>query len=358
MPAPELTPLARLIGEQVALEGPLRIDRYMGLCLGHPQHGYYITRDPLGASGDFITAPEVSQVFGELIGVWAIAAWGLMGEPARVHLVELGPGRGTLMADVLRTLRKAAPRLASGASVHLVETSPVLREVQRKAVGEAASWHDRLEDVPEDAPMILLANEFFDAIPIRQFEFRNGSWHERVVGLDASGQLAIGLGATVPGRGGAEGEIREAAPARDEIARALGQRLARQKGAALIIDYGHLRTAPGDTLQALRDHRPVPVTEAPGACDLTSHVDFQALAAALREGGAATHPPLTQRQFLLAMGLEPRIGQLAARADAETAAVLHRQMARLAEEGQMGNLFKVLAATSPGLATPYPFGPT
>ena len=358
MPPLEETPLARLIREEVALEGPMRIDRYMGLCLGHPRHGYYITRDPLGERGDFVTAPEVSQVFGELIGVWAIAAWGLTGEPERVHLVELGPGRGTLMADVLRTLRKAAPRLAAGASVHLVETSPILREAQLKAVGEGAFWHDRLEDVPEDAPMILLANEFFDAIPIRQFEFRGGAWHERVVGLDAAGQLSIGLGATVPGRGGAEGEIREAAPARDEIARSLGQRLARQKGAALIIDYGHLRTAPGDTLQAMRNHRPVSVTEAPGDCDLTSHVDFQALAAALREGGAVTHPPLTQRHFLLAMGLEPRIGQLAARVDADTAASLHRQMARLADEAQMGNLFKVLAATSPGLATPYPFGPS
>jgi len=204
--------------------------------------------------------------------------------------------------------------------------------------------------------MILLANEFFDAIPIRQFEFRNGSWHERVVGLDAWGRLALGLGATVPGRGGAEGEIREAAPQRDEIARSLGQRLARQKGAALLIDYGHLRTAPGDTLQALRGHRPVPVTEAPGACDLTSHVDFQALGAALREGGAVPHPPLTQRQFLLAMGLEPRVAQLAGRSDAATAALLHRQMARLADEAQMGNLFKVLCVTSPGMSPPYPFG--
>ena len=358
MQGPEETPLSRLIREEVALEGPMRLDRYMGLCLGHPAHGYYITRDPLGARGDFITAPEVSQVFGELIAVWAIGAWGLMGEPARVHLVELGPGRGTLMADILRTLRRAAPPLATGASVHLVETSPVLRAAQRKALGDGAFWHDRLEDVADDAPVILVANEFFDAIPIRQFECRGGAWHERVVGLDAGGGLALGLGATVPGRGGAEGEIREAAPQRDEIARSLGQRLARQEGAALLIDYGHLRTAPGDTLQALRGHRPVPVTEAPGECDLTSHVDFQALGAALREGGAVTHPPLTQRQFLLAMGLEPRIAQLSARADAETAALLQRQMARLADEGQMGNLFKVLAATSPGLATPYPFGPS
>jgi len=177
-----VTPLEALLAELIAAEGPLRIDRYMGLCLGHPRHGYYITRDPLGDKGDFVTAPEVSQVFGELVGVWAVGVWAAMGQPEAFNLVELGPGRGTLMADVLRTLRKAAPACAAAASVHLVETSPVLRQRQRAAVGEGATWHDRLEDVP-DGPMILLANEFFDAIPIRQFERRDGVWRERVIGL-------------------------------------------------------------------------------------------------------------------------------------------------------------------------------
>ncbi len=333
----------------------MRIDRYMALCLGHPQHGYYITRDPLGEKGDFVTAPEVSQVFGELIGIWTVAQWGAMEQPERIHLVELGPGRGTLMADVLRTLARAAPALAAAVQVHLVETSPVLRQKQSQALGEGVTWHARLEDVPE-GPMILLANEFFDAIPIRQNERRDGQWRERVVGLSEGG-LAIGIGGIVPGPMGEEGSILEVAPFREQIARHIGERLAGHAGSALIIDYGHLKTAPGDTLQAMRGHQFVPVTEAPGEADLTSHVDFEALAKAFGAGGARAHPAMSQRQFLLAMGLEPRMAQLAAKADAETGAVLNRQKARLADEAQMGNLFKVLAVTSAGLSTPYPFGP-
>lgn len=331
----------------------MAIDRYMGLCLGHPQYGYYVTRDPLGEKGDFLTAPEISQVFGELIGVWAAAVWRTMGEPDPVCLVELGPGRGTLMADMLRTFRRAAPGLAAAARVHLVETSPVLRERQRQLLGPAPQWHARLEDVP-DGPMILIANEFFDAIPIRQIERRDGRWHERVVGL-AMGQLAIGLGAPVAATGGEDGDIREPAPARSGIARAIGARLARHGGAALLIDYGHFESQPGDTLQAMRGHRFVPVTEAPGECDLTSHVDFEALGKALAGGGAAVCQTLSQRQFLIAMGVEARFAQLAAGVDATTRDILARQQARLAEPSQMGNLFKVLAATSPGLERPYPF---
>lgn len=349
-----MQPLERLIRELILAEGPMRIDRYMGLCLGHPQYGYYITRDPLGEKGDFVTAPEVSQVFGELIGVWAVGAWAAMGQPAALNLVELGPGRGTLMADILRTVRKAAPAFAAASSVHFVETSPALRAKQRAAVGEGATWHSRLEEVPE-GPMVLVANEFFDAIPIRQFERRQAEWRERVIGVEGD-RLAIGLGAPVPGAEGRDGDVVEFAPARSEIARGLGDRLSRWPGAALIIDYGHLVSAPGDTLQAMRGHAFVPVTENPGDCDLTSHVDFEALAKALKAGGAVPHPAITQRAFLLAMGLEPRFQQLSARADGATQGVLQRQMARLADEGQMGKLFKVLAATSPGLATPYPFG--
>ncbi|PZF78410.1 class I SAM-dependent methyltransferase [Aestuariivirga litoralis] len=349
-----MNPLETFLADLIAAEGPLRIDRYMALCLGHPRHGYYITRDPLGDRGDFITAPEVSQVFGELVGVWAVGAWGLMGQPDSFNLVELGPGRGTLMADVLRTVRKAAPGFAAAASVHLVETSPVLRARQREAVGEGATWHDRLEDVPE-GPMILLANEFFDAIPIRQFERRDGVWRERVIGLTQD-RLSIGVGGIVPGAMGKDGDVMEFAPARDEIARHIGARLAAHRGAALVIDYGHLHTAPGDTLQAMRAHRFVPVTETPGEADLTSHVDFEKLAHALGEGGAITHRGMTQRDFLLAMGLEQRVAQLQGKADAATREVLARQMARLADEAQMGNLFKLLCATSPGMSTPYPFG--
>ncbi|WP_395687578.1 class I SAM-dependent methyltransferase [Aestuariivirga sp.] len=347
--------LEAVLGRLIAEEGPLPIDRYMGLCLGHPQFGYYMTRDPLGEKGDFLTAPEVSQVFGELIGVWCAAVWASMGRPRHINLVELGPGRGTLMADVRRAIGQTAPALAQALSIHLVETSPVLRAAQRERLDGVVEWHASLADVP-DGPMLCLANEFFDAIPVRQIERRGGRWHERVVGLTDSG-LTLGLGLEVEQPGGEEGDVAELSPAREEIARSLGRRLAGHGGAALIIDYGHLGAGPGDTLQAMRGHRFVPVTHAPGESDLTAHVDFAALGRALAAGGAVVRPALTQRQFLLAMGLETRFSRLAAGADAAAAAQLARQQARLAEEAQMGNLFKVLAATMPTLPTPYPFGP-
>lgn len=351
-----MTPLEVVISDLIATDGPMRLDRYMALCLGHPQYGYYVTRDPLGEQGDFITAPEVSQVFGELIGIWAAGAWVAMGEPAPVGLVELGPGRGTLMADMLRTIARVSPGLSAALRLHLVETSPVLRARQRQAVRAGASWHMALEEVPA-LPMILVANEFFDAIPIRQFERRNGAWHERVIGLE-KGHLVPGLAGPVSGPKGREGDVVEFAPAREAIARHIGERLAKRQGAALIIDYGHLASAPGDTLQAMRGHGFTAVTDRPGECDLTSHVDFEALRIALEEGGAAVHPAMPQRAFLLAMGLEARFERLSLRADSLVAATLRRQKARLADENQMGNLFKVLAATSPGMPSPYPFGET
>ena len=351
-----MSPLEAVIAELIASDGPMRLDRFMGLCLGHPQYGYYVTRDPLGAEGDFITAPEVSQVFGELIGIWAAGAYVAMGEPAEVNLIELGPGRGTLLADMLRTIGKVSPGFAAAARLLLVETSPVLRARQRQVLGPGASWHMDLADVPH-APTILIANEFFDAIPIRQIERQGGAWHERVVGL-ANGHLVRGLSGPLPGPDGRDGDVIEIAPAREAIARHVGERLARQPGAALIIDYGHLRSAPGDTLQAMRGHSFAGVIERPGACDLTSHVDFEALGRALGKGGAAVQKAMTQRAFLLAMGLEARFDRLMRGADLTVTAMLKRQLARLADESQMGNLFKVLAATSPGMPAPYPFGDT
>lgn len=351
-----MTPLECLIREMIAAEGPMRLDRYVGLCLGHPLHGYYMTRDPLGERGDFITAPEVSQVFGELIGVWCIAVWTAMGQPAAFNLVELGPGRGTLMVDILRAARRASAGFFHSASVRMVETSPVLRARQIEQLAGQATWYERLEDISE-GPLILVANEFFDAIPIRQFEMRQCRWFERVMGV-TDGQLSIGLAEAGLGLQGRDGDIIESAPARLAIAHVIGEHLAKHAGAALIIDYGHRASAPGDTLQAMRQHRHVPVSEAPGDCDLTSHVDFEALGKALQAGGATLAPAMTQRAFLLAMGLEQRIAILAARSDEAGRRVLERQMTRLAGEDQMGNLFKVLAATSPGLVTPYPFGST
>lgn len=350
-----MSPLGRLIREAIAADGPMRIDRYMALCLGHPQHGFYMARDPFGEAGDFVTAPEISQVFGELAGVWCATAWRMMGAPSRFNLVELGPGRGTLMGDILKAGR-VMPGFREAAQVHFVETSPVLRAAQRQRLGEAAEWHETLATLPE-GPMVLVANEFFDALPIRQLEKRHGQWLERVIGLDGE-KLTIGLApfAGAQGDEGADDDIIEFSAQRTEVAREIGARLARHPGTALIIDYGHLTSAPGDTLQALRKHKFTPITEAPGECDLTAHVDFEALGKALAAGGAAVHPTITQRAFLLAMGLEARAEVLSAKADTQQRVVMKRAITRLAAAEEMGNLFKVLAATSPGLAQPYPFG--
>ncbi len=345
-----MTPLKKIIDEIIADEGPMPLDRYMGLCLGHPVHGYYMNRDPFGAAGDFITAPEVSQLFGEMIGVWCAAAWKAMGSPAQFNLVELGPGRGTLMADILKTV-KVMPGFREAARVHLVEMSPALRQLQQGKLGKEASWHGSLASVP-DGPLLLVANEFFDAIPIRQYEKREGMWFERCVGAEGVGLMQASLDVAQ----GRDGDVIEFAPQRARIAAEIGDRLSKATGLALVIDYGHLQTAAGDTLQAMRDHKYVAITDRPGESDLTSHVDFEALAKALGQGGATALPAITQRAFLLAMGIEQRAALLSSKADANTTDILARAVQRLTGETEMGNLFKVLVATTPGLATPYPFG--
>lgn len=331
-------------------EGPMAVDRYMALCLGHPQHGYYMKRDPFGERGDFITAPEITPLFGEVVGVWLATVYGAMGRPKSFNLVELGPGRGTLMADILKAAR-VVPGFAEAAKLHLVEVSPVLKRLQQWKLGSGAAWHDTFASVPE-GPFLLVANEFFDALPVRQFEFRRGHWNERVIGAEG---LGLRPGAAV-GRPGKEGDVFEVSPARQAVAQEIGRRLAFTTGAALIIDYGHLQSAMGDTLQALHRHKMVPVTHLPGESDLTSHVDFEALGQAFSKAGGRVAPALTQRAFLLQMGLEIRASVLAAKADSAQLAMLNRVVGRLVDEDKMGKLFKVLAVTSPNLATPYPFG--
>ena len=345
-----MTPLEKILAEMIAAEGPMALDHYMALCLGHPVHGYYMKHDPFGARGDFITSPEISQIFGELIGVWCAAAWDAMGKPSQFNLVELGPGRGTLMADILKAA-KVMPGFREAARIHLVEMSPTLRKLQKEKLSADVTWHESLAGVPE-GPMLLVANEFFDAIPIRQFEKREGKWYERCIGAKGMGLMP----ATLDAKQGADGDVIEFAPQRLEIVKEIGQRLSHNAGAALIIDYGHLQTAPGDTLQAMRAHKYVELTDGPGESDITSHVDFEALGKAFDQGGARVHLAITQRAFLLAMGLERRAAILSAKADRKTQAILARTVARLTGETEMGNLFKVMVATSPDLATPYPFG--
>jgi NADH dehydrogenase [ubiquinone] 1 alpha subcomplex assembly factor 7 len=351
-----VTPLEGVIRAIIESEGPMRLDRYMALCLGHPQFGYYMTRDPFGEAGDFVTAPEISQMFGELIGVWCASQWRAMGSPSPFNLVEFGPGRGTLMADLLRAGR-VMPDFVAAARVHLIETSPVLRAVQKARLRGNATWHDSLASVPQ-GPAIFVANEFFDAIPIRQFEWREGHGFERCVGL-GEGVLRLGLTPaprmTDPKRSAASEEsvVIEDSSQRDAIAAEIGARLADAPGAALIIDYGHLHSAAGDTLQAVRRHAFVDILDHPGEADVTAHVDFEALARAIASGGATAYAALTQRGFLLAMGLEERARILGEKMGEDALAARER----LAGEAQMGNLFKVLTATSAGFATPYPFAP-
>ncbi|MDJ0824514.1 MAG: SAM-dependent methyltransferase [Rhodobacter sp.] len=349
-----MTPLAELLIRRIAATGPISVAEFMADCLMHPAHGYYSTRDPLGAAGDFTTAPEISQMFGELIGLALAQTWADQGAPAPVTLAELGPGRGTLMADALRAAAKF-PGFADAAQVHLVEASPALRARQRATLpGHAVTWHDHAGTLPE-APLLLIANEFFDALPIRQFQRDPSGWRERQVGL-TDGALAFGLSAPAPlaelaprRADTTPGDIVETcAPARPVMG-AIANRIAAHGGAALIVDYGDWRSR-GDTLQAVRGHAPEDPLAHPGAADLTAHVDFEALAQA---APGLAHSRLTpQGVFLERLGITARAQALAGAlsGDALTAHIAaHR---RLTHPAEMGSLFKVLALYPPGLSPP------
>lgn len=361
------SPLLPLLTRRIALGGPISIATFMAEALGHPTHGYYITRDPLGAAGDFTTAPEISQMFGEMVGVWLADCWLRLGSPNPVTLVELGPGRGTLMADALRATARV-PGFHAALRLALVETSPALRARQATSLhGYDPAWYACLADVPT-GPILLVANEFFDALPIRQFVRGPHGWAERKVGLDATGALAFMLEPApvaaalhpvftdprIP-----PGAMAELCPAGIGIAREIGQRLATHPGAALLIDYGYAGPAIGDTLQALRAHQMVPVLDEPGLADLTAHVDFTALAQAARQAGAEAHPgpgrTIDQGDWLRAMGIEARAATLSRLATPQQAATIAAALARLTEPGQMGRLFKALALASPGFGLPAGF---
>ncbi|MDH3232526.1 MAG: class I SAM-dependent methyltransferase [Alphaproteobacteria bacterium] len=335
----------------IAAEGPISVARFMAEALGHREYGYYRTRDPLGAAGDFITAPEISQIFGELIGAWCATVWQQSGRPDPVNLVELGPGRGTLVADVLRTIGKIAPAFDAAVAVHLVETSPALRAAQASALGARPHWHEAIEDVPQ-APTILIANEFFDALPIHQYVRRGRAWHERLVGYDHADAVwryevsGAPTEAPLDPPVAEEGDIFETCPAGAAIMRTLAGRLAAHGGGALIIDYGHRASAVGETLQAVRGHKYAPVLEAPGEADLTAHVDFAVLARAAE--GVAVFGPITQGAFLEALGIEVRTQALAAAApDQKRRDDVLSGAARLTDPRQMGSLFKALALIHP-----------
>lgn len=352
------TPLEGRLAARIAADGPITIADFMATALGDPEHGYYMRRDPFGAAGDFITAPEISQMFGELIGLWAVETWRRMGCPASFILAELGPGRGTLMADALRAAR-VSPDFLAAARIALVETSPHLRAVQQRTLaGRPILFADAINALPNEGPLITIANEFFDALPIRQFVRRPDGFAERMIGL-VDGRLAFGLrqGALLPGApsGLPTGAMIEVSPAATAIATSLATRIAKEGGALLAIDYGH-DGGTGDTLQAMRRHGTVGVLEAVGEADLTAHVDFAALARAARAGGASAAPLLTQGDFLLRLGLLERAGRLGAGKPAATQEAISAAVERLAGPEAMGTLFKVLLISAPGLLPP-PFDP-
>ncbi len=332
---------------QIQATGAMPVGEFMRHCVS----AYYSGRDPFGREGDFITAPEISQMFGEMIGLWSAIAWQLMGAPEEVLLVELGPGRGTLMSDLLRAAG-AMPDFQRAVRVHLVETSPVLREVQREALtGLEVVWHEEIATLP-DGPAIIIANEFFDALPIEQYVYRTEGWHERMVTLRDA--FAFTDGPAVSERRMAElgapearsGEVFEVNPDARRLVQALAQRFAEQQGVLLALDYGYDQSAVGDTLQAVRRHQPVPALQTPGEADLTAHLDFDALARAAE--GAKVSPIVGQGSFLRRLGIELRAERLAA-AHPEKADDLLAGCHRLINPGGMGTLFKVLAISSPTL---------
>ncbi|WP_373235965.1 class I SAM-dependent methyltransferase [Cohaesibacter celericrescens] len=365
------TPLESRLKRLIASAGPISLATYMTHCLTDPDHGYYTSRTSIGAKGDFITAPEVSQLFGELIGIWLLAVWRQAGRPTPFHLVEIGPGRGTLMRDMVRAIA-SAPEASQALHIHLVDISTSLKNQQALALSDTTApidWHETIQSLP-NAPLFIVANEFFDCLPIHQWVMHSGKWYERVIGLDQDGQLAFGLGPvralttplanphtnqladptisnTIP-----EGAIWEQSPAAEAIMSDLAQTLTLQGGAGLFIDYGYTDFEYGDTFQAMRHHAFADPLALPGEQDLTAHVNFAALAStALHEtqnnannNHALTVPePVDQGTFLLALGLLERAGQLGAGKSLAAQESLRDAVERLAAPNQMGNLFKILA---------------
>jgi SAM-dependent MidA family methyltransferase len=358
--AEERSALEAEIRRRIAQGGPMPVAQYMELCLTDPKYGYYVTRDPLGSSGDFITAPEISQMFGELIGIWAAAAWRMMGSPENVRLVELGPGRGTMMLDALRAAR-VMPEFRSAVAAHFVEVSPVLETLQRLALGSSdvpVSWHKSLADVP-DGPLIVIANEFFDALPVHQAVMCADGWHERVIKIDESDNLHFSIARDpiplfdefLPEglRPAKIGEIFEWRA--DRMALELSRRIVRSDGVALIIDYGHVASAIGDTLQAIGAHEFASPLRSSGTVDLTAHVDFQALVRAAESMHARVHGPIEQGEFLYRLGIEQRAATLKAGAPHEQAVAIQSALVRLtsAERTGMGRMIKVLGLSGPNI---------
>jgi NADH dehydrogenase [ubiquinone] 1 alpha subcomplex assembly factor 7 len=357
--------IADTLGQKIACriraEGPLSVAAYMAMALHDPDGGYYARRDPIGAQGDFITAPEISQVFGELIGLWCAVVWRQLGRPDPVILAELGPGRGVLVGDLLRAAA-TVPDFYRVLRLHLVEASAPLRAAQQQRLAQFEPiWVPRFEDLP-DGPMLLVANEFLDALPIRQFVRRGLHWSERMVTLDDEDHFVFVEGPPSPiarllvpeglRDSARRGAVVEICPAALALAAALGARFSVQAGAALFIDYGYFRSAPGPTLRALHRHRAVSALSSPGTADLSAHVDFAAFAKAARASGAEIRGPVPQARLLAALGAALRAAALRARATPSQQRALDSGVERLLDPGGMGTQFKAIALISPRLPPP------
>ena len=353
-----MTPLEAVIRARIDRHGPMPVAEYMALCLGHPEHGYYMSRQPLGVDGDFITAPEISQMFGEIIGAWLAQAWLDGGAPESFVLAETGPGRGTLMADMLRTAGRV-PGFIKAARILLLETSPVLRAVQAETLAAIRPvWAGDVAELPE-GPLFFVANEFFDALPVHQFRRTGDAWAERQVGL-SDGELAFVWGrprpvaalearfAVVP-----DGAVVESCPAGAEIMSGLAGRIARSGGAGLVIDYG-AGFGTGDTLQAVRSHQAADPLAGPGLADLTAHVDFGMLADAAQP--CTAFGPVAQGVFLERLGIAARARTLAKGLSGIALEQLVAAHRRLTHPEEMGNLFRVMAVTREPAPVPPGFG--
>ena len=348
--------LADRLSENIRRDGPITVADYMSAVA----EAYYSQGDVFGTDGDFITAPEISQTFGEMIGLWCTVVWQNMGKPRPCHLVECGPGRGTLMADALRAARQV-PGFLESVDVYLIERSSTLASMQREALkGLKIVWHKRFDSCP-NGPLILVANEFLDALPIRQFEKTATSWMERCVDMDETGRFYFTLSKPSDGAfsapGGAPsnadvGAIYETSPAIVAFVAAAAKRISRDGGAALFIDYGHKTSAVGETLQAVKQHKPHRVLEAPGTADITAHVDFAATAGAAQASGATVFGPIEQGIWLKQLGIMVRGTLLARDKASDVARDIEVEIRRLTEPDAMGALFKVMAITHPALAPP------
>jgi len=347
--------------KRIKTKGPISIATFMAKALGDEQHGYYMKKDPFGQDGDFTTAPEISQMFGEIIGLWQAQNWLNMGRPAEIHLIELGPGRGTLIQDVLRSM-KVVPGLLDAVKLHLVEMSPVLRRIQEERLKDFGKpmWHNQIADALEFAggkPILLIANEFFDALPVRQFEKADTSWHERLIGVDHKDNLCFQLAALPtsdqmipPAHHQAENaSIVEICAIGENILKDIAGYIKINSGAALIIDYGHVAHGTGDSLQALKGHDYTNILTNPGDADLTTHVNFQRLKEIAQNIDVKIYGPITQASFLNAMGIDARSQMLSRKATAEQKQDIQAARRRLTEASQMGNLFKVMALTGDSL---------